>query len=224
MKRGLLTLAILGTVAGLTGCQSMQRSNAGGPMMCVAPGQGETPEVGRMRVWRATLSIEVQVVSNAAARAADLTRAAGGYVEERTDSSDGSASLTLRLPAAALAPALTSLEELGHVTGRNVSSEDVTDRYVDADARTRALVALRDRLQGLLEKAQNVQDILAIEKELGRIQGELESLQARLQALKGQVDLATIQVHLSRRRILGPLGYLFKGVWWTVEKLFVLQE
>jgi hypothetical protein len=31
-------------------------------------------------------------------------------------------------------------------------------------------------------------------------------------------------VSIKRRRILGPLGYAFKGVWWVVEKLFVIQD
>ena len=86
------------------------------------------------------------------------------------------------------------------------------------------MVALRDRLRALLDKAQDVKDILAIEKELGRVQGDIDSMQARLTALKGQVDLASIDVSISRKRILGPIGVVFKGAWWIVEKLFVIQQ
>ena len=119
---------------------------------------------------------------------------------------------------------MTSLESIGKVTSRRVSSEDVTEQYVDIDARLKTMIALRDRLRALLDKADNVKDVLAIEKELGRVQGDIDSMQARLKALKGKVDLASISVTIRRRRILGPLGYLFKGAWWAVEKLFVIQE
>ncbi len=48
---------------------------------------------------------------------------------------------------------------------RRISSEDVTEQYVDIDARLRTMVALRDRLRALLDKAQDVKDILTIEIE-----------------------------------------------------------
>jgi len=42
--------------------------------------------------------------------------------------------------------------------------------------------------------------------------------------LKGKVDFATIELTLNREKILGPLGYLFKGLFWGVEKLFVIRD
>lgn len=227
-KKQLLALAALLLFAGLILAPipmfQAARSSGVEVAFCAPSREDLSLDAGRMRVWRASLSVEVPVVSNAAARVAEWAGKAGGYVERRTDRGDRQTLLTLRLPSKALPNTLASIGELGRVTERNVSSEDVTERYVDTDARLRAMTALKDRLQGLLEKAQTVQDVLAIEKELGRIQGELESLQARLQALKGQVDLATVEVRLNRRRVLGPLGYLFKGAWWAVEKLFVIQK
>jgi len=49
-------------------------------------------------------------------------------------------------------------------------------------------------------------------------------MQARLKALAGKVDFATINININRKRILGPLGLVFHGLWWGVEKLFVLQK
>jgi hypothetical protein len=86
------------------------------------------------------------------------------------------------------------------------------------------MVALRDRLRALLDSAKSVKDVLAIEKELGRVQADIDSMQAQLKTLKGKVDLASVTVSIKRRRILGPIGYVLKGAWWAVEKLFVIQE
>ena len=69
-----------------------------------------------------------------------------------------------------------------------------------------------------------MKDVLAIETELNRVQGEIDSMQARITKLKGLVDFSTINLHLTRKKMLGPAGYVFKGVFWTVEKLFVLRD
>ena len=177
-----------------------------------------------MLIWRAWLSLEVASVSNAVSRISDIAKQSGGYVEGKSDSGETRANITLRVPVGSLTPAMASLESIGKVTSRRVSSEDVTEQCVDIDARLKTKIVLRDRLRALLDKAETVKDILAIEKELGRVQADIDSMQARLKSLKGKVDLASISVSIKRRRILGPLGYIFKGAWWAVEKLFVIQE
>ena len=101
---------------------------------------------------------------------------------------------------------------------------DVTEQYIDVEARLKNKIVLRDRLKQLLEKATTVKDILAIETELHRVQGDIDSMEGRIKSLKGQVDYTTVTISLKRKAILGPLGYLFKGLWWGVEKLFVIRD
>ena len=182
-----------------------------------------TAERGRMLIWEASLTIEVGNVSNSAAEAVSMATASGGYVE-REWSSDHSMSLTLRVPAKSLHATVAGLEKMGEVTYRNVSSDDVTEEYVDTDARLKNLVILRDRLRELLNKATEVKDLLAIETELGRIQGEIESMEARLRSMKSQVDLSKITVTFERKRVLGPLGYGLKGIYWAIRKLFIIRD
>ena len=177
-----------------------------------------------MLVWKAWLELEVWNVSNAVARAVALAQQQGGFVEQRSGSEETEASLRLRVPVAQLKAAVGALEELGTVTRRNLSSEDVTEQYVDVEARLKNKFVLRDRLQQLLDKATGVKDVLAIETELNRVQGDIDSMTARLKVLKGQADLATIEVSFTRRAILGPLGYVCHGLWWCVEKLFVIRD
>lgn len=57
-----------------------------------------------------------------------------------------------------------------------------------------------------------------------RVQGDIDSMEGLIKALKGRVDYATVTLSLNRKAILGPLGYLFKGLWWGVEKLFVIRD
>ena len=221
MKRITMSVFSLVMIAMLSGC-AMTYGPASADSLGIS--QNESLQRNRMLIWRARLSLEVANVSNAVASVTDIAEQSGGYVENQSDSGAEYGSVTLRVPVDSLKPAMASLESIGKVTSRRVSSEDVTEQYVDIDARLKTMVALRDRLRALLEKAQNVKDILAIEKELGRVQADIDSMQARLKALKGKVDFASVSVSITRRRILGPLGYVFKGAWWTIEKLFVIQE
>jgi hypothetical protein len=205
----------------LSGCATAYHSGAGDSLGFQ---HTEPVDQNRMLIWRAWLSLEVSSVSNAVSEVTDVAKQSGGYVETLSDSGEEWANVTLRVPVASLKPAMASLESVGKVTSRRVSSEDVTEQYVDIDARLKTKIALRDRLRALLDKAQNVNDVLAIEKELSRVQADIDSMQARLKALKGKVDLASITVSIKRRRVLGPLGYVLKGAWWGIEKLFVIQE
>jgi len=177
-----------------------------------------------MLIWKANLSIEVWNISNAVNQASSMAERAGGFIEQKSDRGEESSSLTLRIPAKAFKTALLDLETIGTVTYRNVTGEDITEDYIDVDARLKNKIVLRDRLKQLLEKATEVKDILSIETELNRVQADIDSMEGRIKSLKGQVDYATIRLSLNRKTILGPLGYLFKGLWWGVEKLFVIRE
>jgi len=181
-------------------------------------------ESTRKLIWTASLTVEVQEIAGPAQAATDIAKEAGGYVQSRSDSEENYANLTLRVPAAALKDVVGKLEALGKVTYRSMSSRDVTEEYIDLEARLANMIALRDRLKKLLDKATDVKEILAIEKELSRAQAEIDSMTGRMKALKGQVDLATLELTLDRKEILGPLGAAFKAIGWGIEKLFVIRE
>ena len=177
----------------------------------------------RMLIWRGWLTLEVYDVSNTVTRAIAAAEKSNGYIEQRSDSSGGRAELTIRVPSAELKTAMASLESLGSVAERRGWSGDGTEEVIDTQARLKNRTALRDRLRELLQKATDVKDILALEKELHRIQGEIDSMEGRLKAMKGKVDYATIHLTVRGKQILGPLGYALKSAWWVVEKLFVLR-
>ena len=238
MKALILRLMLLpGLLALAAGCASVKHksgdytSYAQLDAMSAAPAPAsmstrsrEADTQDRMLVWKAHLALEVGNISNSVAQAIAIAEKNGGYVEYKSDDCDGFASLKLRIPAAAFTVAVGSVESLGSITSRHLENEDVTEQYVDIDARLKNRIVLRDRLRELLDKATEVKDILAIETELNRVQGDIDSMEARLKSLKGQVDFATLDLSFRRKPILGPLGYVVHGVWWTVSKLFVIRD
>lgn len=222
MKRSLLLLLPITIIALPSGCATAYKRSVAADSLSIQ--QTESSDRSRMLIWSAWLSIEVVDVNQTVTRVADIAKQSGGYVENQSNSGEERANLNLRVPVDSLKSTMASLESLGNVTSRQVTSKDVTEQYVDIDARLKTMIALRDRLRTLLGKAEDVTDVLAIEKELTRVQADIDSMNARLKALKGKVDLASISLSIKRRPILGPLGYLLKGTWWTVEKLFVIRE
>jgi hypothetical protein len=210
----------------ISGCANLEGRTAGAaPMMRVAEADDFTGgRQQRMVAWKAHLTLEVWSVSNAVREAMAASERQGGFVEHKSDSGEKSADVTLRVPTKAFHAAITTLETLGTITYQDVQGEDVTEQYIDVDARLKNKIVLRDRLQKLLDKATDIKDVLAIETELNRVQADIDSMEARMKALKGQVEYATITLHLERKQILGPLGYVFKGLWWGVKKLFVIRD
>jgi hypothetical protein len=230
MKRIMLSVLLVLCAASLLGCAKKGRmpvaDSLAMPMTPAAP-PGSMSEVAaqdRMLVWTADLQLQVWNVSNTLRDVTAQVERQGGFITAKSDSGDTSASATIRIPAKAFKQTVAGLEELGTVTYRNVSSEDVTTQYIDTEARLKNKIVLRNRLKELLEKATAVKDILAIETELNRVQGDIESMEALIKSLKNQVDLATIQLRLERKPIPGPLGYVFKGLWWGFGKLFILRD
>ena len=180
---------------------------------------------GRIRIYRASQTVEVSEVETASARVADWVQARKGYLEASREAEDDSAnaSFTIRVTAEDLDSLLDQFASLGKQASRRVTAEDTTDAYHDLQARIHNTEALRDRLRRLLDEAKGVKEILEIEKELARVQSDLDAMKGRFQRMDAQVRLATIELQLRTKKIPGPVGAANRGFWWGIKKLFVLN-
>jgi len=181
----------------------------------------------RLLLKTAELSVGVDDVAAAVASASALAEGMGGYVTGSSARGEEHAHLDLRVPAARLDEVLDALAALGEETARSVSASDVTAEVADLEATLANQRALRDRLRALLARAQKVEEVLQVERELTRLQTEIDSGDARLKRVRTGVALSALGLDLEMRRkprILGPLGYLWVGTKWFVTKLFVIRE
>lgn len=180
---------------------------------------------GRIRIYKTMQTVEVAEVDLATQQVSQLVEARKGYIESSRESEDdsASASFTIRVSTDHLDSLLDEFAALGKQTHRCMTAEDTTDSYHDLQAKIRNTEALRDRLRGLLDSAEEVEEILKIEKELARVQASLDSMKGQFQRLDSQVRLATIDLNLRTRSIPGPVGAANKGFWWGIKKLFVLN-
>ena len=85
------------------------------------------------------------------------------------------------MPAASLEDALSQLEGIAvEVESRTVTSQDVTDQYVDYQSRLVSMKATEQRLLSFLERATDVEDALDVHEELAGLQVQIEEIQGRL--------------------------------------------
>ena len=106
----------------------------------------------------------------------------------------------------------------GKMTGSSVSAEDLTRQILDTDARLKAQTTLRDRLQGLLAtRNAELKDLLALERELARVQGQIESATTTLNVLRKRVSMSVVDINYQSQSVavsqsaLAPIGRALKN-------------
>jgi len=148
------------------------------------------------------LSLIVDAPSASADALTEIVTQAGGRISSRSDYSpvdfgSPSAYLEVRIPYDGLDALVTAISELGVVQESSVNTYDVSLQKVDLDARLEVLQSAKDRLATLLEQAETISDVVAIETALADRQAELDSLTAQREYLSDQTLFATISVNLS---------------------------
>ena len=124
----------------------------------------------------------------------------GGYVSgSNAETQDGklrSGVVTFRVPADKFQATIDRLRRLGSVQSLNIGGTDVSEEYVDLQARLRNLEAQRDAQTALLRQASSIQDILNVQQQLARTQEMIERLQGRINYLDRAVAYSTVSLTL----------------------------
>ncbi|OPY29341.1 MAG: hypothetical protein A4E28_00939 [Methanocella sp. PtaU1.Bin125] len=167
------------------------------PQPTVAP-DAYSDVSNRKVIMTATIQIETGDLDQVVGRVRTLCSDAGGYVQssylDTYSNNRRTATVTIKVPSSAYESTITEIKKLGTVKSDRSTGTDVTGRYVDLEARLNNLKSTESRLVAIMDKANNVSDILAVEKELSRVRGDIESYQAQMNTLKNQIDFSTITV------------------------------
>jgi hypothetical protein len=148
-----------------------------------------------------SLVLQVTGIDAAVAAASQQITALGGYASGSDRSGDGEsdqATMTFRIPAARWDEALAGLRALGtKVLGERSATEDVTTQVVDLAARIKNLQATERALQGIMDRAVEIKDVLAVQAELTSVRGQIEQLTAEKAHLEEQATFSTLAVTFS---------------------------
>jgi hypothetical protein len=91
---------------------------------------------------------------------------------------------------------INQVNELGKVSSRNDSAEDVTLRYYDLESRLDMRRELLETYQSYLDRAANIEEILSVEQKIAELQNEIDRYGTQFTQLVNQIDYATIVLTL----------------------------
>lgn len=118
------------------------------------------------------------------------------YSEARGHSYNRSAHYTLRVPSESFNTLMSSLSSLGNIPYTYTYTENVTTQYYDAQARLTAYTTQEARLLEMMEIAETVSDVIAIEEKLTELRYQIESIQTSLNNWDRRVDYSYIYLDL----------------------------
>lgn len=137
----------------------------------------------------------------------------GGYIAKENSydySNNPTDELIVRVPAKDfdkfLAEVLNGVEKVDY---KRVDIEDVTEQFVDIEARLKSKRQLEAKYAELLTKASSMDDILKIQKEMEIIREEIESAEGRLKYLSNQVGYSTLKINYYEHKLAS--GFNFGG-------------
>jgi len=170
------------------------------------PGQNIPDEVNAERkiIRTGHITLEVVDIAQTMGSVAEVAGELGGYVVSsyKNENERGtSGSVTIRVPADKFDEAFGRLRQLAvKVPYENTESLDVTEEYVDLQARLHNLEATETQYLALLERAGTVEEMLKVQQALSDVRGQIEQIEGRITYLERTSDMALIEVSLQETR------------------------
>lgn len=156
-----------------------------------------------------------------------LTEKYGAYISQEDEQSAETRiyqNITLKVPKEHFDSFLTDLTDgVKKIDEKSIGIQDVTEEFIDIDARLKVKKETEAGYLRLLDKAQSVKDILDIQNEIQNLRSDIESIEGRLRYLENSVNFSTIRMRMYQN-IRPPAGVssFFEPVWAAVKGGLVL--
>lgn len=179
----------------------------------------ETNEAADRRIIRnADITMEVDSTTEAQQRVTSIVEFHGGFVvnseakqRENVDPSKRTLDIKLvvRVPANQFGAALDQITRLaGNLPEANVSGQDVTEDFIDLEARIKTQKALELQFLEIMKQARTVEDALQVQSQIADVRTDIEKLEGRKRFLENRSSLSTITVNIRTPKIIpvNPTG------------------
>ena len=165
----------------------------------------ETSGLNEKMIYSSRISIETLEFEKTLKDIKEFVTSLGGFVERSSISGIGKsfdegnkargyAEITYRLPASQYIIFTDNIYSYGNVISNNESSQNITSQYYDIEGRLKAYRTSEKRLLEILEKAENVKDLLEIERELAVVRANIESMTTQIKAWDNLIDYSAVTI------------------------------
>jgi hypothetical protein len=156
-------------------------------------------KLDRKLIKTGTIEFETENLNETNARIISSVKKLGGYISNENEYNNNygqiTINLTVRIPSKNFDALLSEVSKgVTHFDNKSINVKDVTEEFVDVQARIKTKKELETRYLQILEKAKTVKEILEIERELGNLRADIESFEGRLKYLKDQVSFSTLDI------------------------------
>ena len=174
-----------------------------------SPDYAPQPDIeNRLVIKESNLSLLVKDVVETRNKILDYTKTSGGYMVSSNvlnpqDAPTGT--VVIRIPSDKLESALDYFHSLSvKVVSENLSGRDVTDQYVDIDARLKTLEATKERFESILAQAVKIEDITNLTQRILNTQNQIDAYKGQQESLKQNAQLAKLTIYLSTDELALP--------------------
>jgi len=154
----------------------------------------------RMIIKTGSVSMVVDDVRESARAIIDYAESNGGFLVNSSIDKSGIAlygEVVVRIPAKIFEAGMGKVKEMGDTKSENVNGRDVTEEFVDLEAQLGNYEATEEQFLSIMKKANKIEDILAVQRELMYVRENIERTEGRMKYLSESVDLSTLSVYLS---------------------------
>ncbi|WOO36396.1 DUF4349 domain-containing protein [Anaerocolumna sp. AGMB13020] len=192
--------------AGVKGDQPRVETTTVNPEETKAEGESnsELNDSARKLIRKISIEYETLAFEDSVKLVTEELKKAGGYIENSSihgnvmdKSSSRYAEYVMRIPVEKVDDFISMAGENMNQVSRNDSSEDVTLKYVDTESELKALEIQQERLLALLEKADKIEDIIALEERLATVRYQLEQNASIIRTYDNLVEYATITLSIN---------------------------
>jgi hypothetical protein len=166
--------------------------------------QNQPVQIERKIIRHADLNLEADAPEEAMTKINAIAQSKGGFVVESQQSSSDVktttrdvVTMTVRVPSARFNEALDEIRKTAsRVIVENVKGEDVTEEFIDIEARLKTERALEQQFLEIMKQAKSVADALNVQRQLAQVRGEIEKIEGRKRFLENQSSLSTVKIRL----------------------------
>lgn len=149
-------------------------------------------------IKNADLRFETKSLDTTAATITAAIKKYNGLLQNDTQAKEYnelSRTMTVRLPSGSFEGFVADISKgVTYFEKRDITADDVTEEYIDVEARMKAKKVLEERYYDMLRKATKVDDMLRIEQEISAIRQEIDAAEGKLRYIRSRVAMSTVTI------------------------------